>query len=104
MSFAREYPVKAIRKPRRCVGCGKMLIAGSPAVEWVGMSDGEFATATYHPDCREAEIALNNNAGGSWDEWYSLLNDRDTDDEAWLRTDFPSVAERIYGPSPPESS
>jgi len=94
MGFANEKPIKAIRKAHPCAGCGKMLNVGEPAIGWAGTTDGQFDTATYHPECREAEIALNKLQGNHWDEWSSL-GDMEEDDHPWLFSTFPIVAERF---------
>ena len=94
MSFCREDPVKAVRKQHRCDACGSAIAMGRPAVRWVGMSDGDFGSAIYHPDCREAEIELNRKAGGNWDEWYRL-EDEPRRELTWLWRDYPAVAARF---------
>lgn len=95
MSFIREYPIKAVRKAHRCEACRKPIEIGQPATRWSGMTDGEFNSVIYHPDCREAEVAFN--ATKDWrygDEWYPLY-EIEPDDHDWLLTDFPTVAARM---------
>lgn len=94
MSFINEKAVESIRKARRCSGCTHMIEVGSPAISWAGMTDGEFNTATYHPECREAEIALNKLQDTySADEWSSLA-DIDWEDHRWLLEEYPEIAAR----------
>lgn len=94
MSFANETTIRATRKDHRCDACNKTIPTGSAAVRWSGVSDGEFMTADYHSDCREAEIHLNGLYGCQGDEWIGL-RDREREDHAWLLTDFPEVAARL---------
>jgi len=63
-------------------------------VRWAGMTDGDFGTLGYHPECREAEIELNK-LHGTWssDEWIALW-DFDWEDARWLLEEHPIVAER----------
>lgn len=96
MSFINETAVKAVRKRHRCEGCHKHIEIGEPAQRWAGMSDGVFFTTIYHPDCREAEVRLNDIAGwsGDGDDWC-VLDDADRDDWPWLIEEFPAVAVRL---------
>lgn len=97
MSFVREYAVKAVRKPHRCDGCGRRIEPGGPAQRWVGMTDGEFGSAIYHPDCREAEVDLNQIKDCWGDDWFSL-REIDDEDRPWLLEEYPAVAARMFGP------
>jgi hypothetical protein len=94
MSFVREEIVKSTRKLHRCFTCRRDIQIGSTAVRWSGMSDGEFMSAIYHSDCREAELRLNALYGTSSNEWMSLYN-HESEDEAWLIDEFPAVADRL---------
>lgn len=69
--FTRETTHTA-RKPHRCDGCRQTIAAGEKYVRWAGMTDGDFGTAAYHPDCRAWEIFLCQEAGLYHDEWCSL--------------------------------
>lgn len=99
MTFAREEPVKAVRKRHLCVGCLRHIEAGEPATRWTGITDEGFSAVVYHPDCRAAEIALNRLAGNGYCDWWPL-NEPDPDDEPFLRSEYPAVAERLFGPTP----
>ena len=94
MSFTREHDVKAVRKQHRCDTCGKMIDVGARAVRWSGMTDGDFGSAIFHPDCRAAEIELNREAGGDANEWYRLAEEAPRD-LTWLWKDYPGVAKRL---------
>jgi hypothetical protein len=94
VSFNSERIIKSTRKPHLCEGCGQTIPAGSTAQNWTGLTDGDFASVYYHPECREAEIMLNELAGTWAGEWISL-QDRDPYYDAWILTDFPIVAERL---------
>ncbi|RVT93739.1 hypothetical protein [Sphingomonas crocodyli] len=94
MSFATESNIKAVRKARRCFGCSVTIEVGEPAVSSVGMSDGDFYANTYHPDCREAEIALNRLRETGWVDDWSCLYDIEWEDWRWLVEEWPAVAAR----------
>lgn len=95
MSFYRETVVKAVRKRHRCDGCGKHIEIGEPANRWAGMTDGDFGSVIMHPECREAEIKLNDILGThSGDDWAGLL-DIESEDWPWLLEEHPVVAARM---------
>lgn len=95
MTFVSERTVKAVRKRHRCDGCGRHIEAGQSATRWAGLTDGDFNTAIYHPDCREAELAMNALIGTQYgDEWWPL-SEIETDDRPWLIETFPAVAARM---------
>lgn len=100
MSFSREWKVKAVRKEHRCQGCRTKLEIGQPAARWAGTTDGQFDSVIYHPECREAEVALND-LTGDWvyGDWHSLSEIED-DDRAWLAENHPIVARRMGIPVP----
>jgi hypothetical protein len=95
MGFISERRVAAVRKARLCDVCYVMIETGQTAINWAGMVDGDFATSTFHPDCREAEVALNVAAGSHGDEWY-LLRDEEAKDCEWLLDEFPDVYDRMF--------
>ena len=66
-------------------------------MRWAGMTDGDFSTAIYHPECREAEIAYNNEVlGYAWgDDWWPL-SEIDRDDWPWLTETHPIAAARVF--------
>lgn len=95
MGFSSETMVKGVRKQHVCDGCGKRIETGTPAVRWSGMTDGEFGTCIYHPDCRAAEVALNDVHGwGYGDDWMGL-SDLEHDDLPWLAETYPAVYQRM---------
>lgn len=96
MSFHEEKAVKAVRKRHRCDGCNRFIEIGEPASRWAGMTDGDFGTAIYHPDCRAAEIAMNNDVLGFQygDDWWPL-SDIESEDRPWLIDAYPAVARRM---------
>ncbi|MCW2264111.1 hypothetical protein M2305_000058 [Gluconobacter cerinus] len=71
-SFCSEKIITA-RKPHQCSACLKPINAGGKYLRAAGGSDGTFWSGAYHPDCREWEIEVNNQAHGPFsDEWDSL--------------------------------
>ena len=94
MSFYREKPIKAVRKARQCLGCLRQIEVGQPAMECAGQWGGDFWSGTYHPDCREAEVAHNKEIGSFGDEWWPLY-ELEWDAWPWLIDAFPTVAARM---------
>lgn len=96
MTFASESAVRSVRKRHVCDGCGKFIDIGQPATRWAGLTDGDFGTAIYHPDCRAAEVALNTEivAWSYGDEWLGLSEIED-EDWPWLLEAHPAVAARM---------
>lgn len=94
MTFYSEQSIKSIRKARPCAGCCSLLEVGTPAVRCAGKQD-DFWSATYHRECREAEIKLNDLHGiRAGDDWFPL-SDIDWEDYPWLIESFPIVADRM---------
>lgn len=94
MSFHSERTIKAIRKARQCDACSTMVEVGETAIGWAGVTDGDFGTCTYHPECRVAEIAINRLHGTRFDEWMGL-GEMEWDDHEWLLVKHPTVAARM---------
>jgi hypothetical protein len=105
VSFVSERSVKAVRKRHVCDGCGKHIQIGDSAQRWAGLTEGDFGTAIYHPDCRAAEVELNNDILGwnSGDDWLGL-RDIEQEDWPWLRDKHPAVAWRMGLARPAEIS
>lgn len=93
MGFISERSIKATRKRHHCVACDKWIEIGEAAVNWAGVTDGDFGSVHYHPDCREAEIAFNALRDSYYDEWDSL-RDIDHEDYRWLKAEYPVVYRR----------
>ena len=94
MSFYRETHVKAVRKSRPCIGCGRMIEVGSPALDASAHYEGDFWAATYHVECRAAETAINDLHEVYSGEWMAL-SDIEHDDWDWLIAEHPVVAARM---------
>jgi hypothetical protein len=95
VSFTREYPVKAVRKRHRCECCRSFIEIGEPATRWAGMSDGDFYSVIMHPDCRAAEVELNDlKDWRSGDDWWPL-HEAEPDDHQWLLEEYPIVSARL---------
>lgn len=69
--FVRETIHKA-RKAHECLACQQPISTGEKYVRWAGLTDGDFGTAAYHPDCRGWEVFLCQEAGLMQGEWQSL--------------------------------
>lgn len=94
MTFYRERQIKSVRKARRCTGCSDLIAVGQPALDCSGHYDGDFWSATFHSDCRAAELGLNKLHDTMHDEWMSL-DDMEWEDWPWLIEEFPAVAARM---------
>lgn len=99
MTFLREQTVKSTRRVHRCEACGQPMAIGSEAYRWFGVVEGQFYSIIYHPDCREAENALNDLHETWGDEWIGLC-DLDPEDHTWLAETYPAVAARKGVPTP----
>lgn len=99
MGFNSEKIVKSVRKQHRCDGCGTLIKVGEPAWRWSGISDGDFGTCIYHPDCRTAEVAYNSRVGtNTYDEWCGVRDAFYEDEDGtrdWLREHYAVVAARF---------
>ncbi len=98
MTFSNECTVKAGRVQKTCFACPAKIEIGQPAVHWTGMSDGDFAAVSYHPECRAAEIAFNELRGTYDDDWGGL-DEMEPEDREWLLAEHPIVAAR-FGMTP----
>lgn len=96
MSFIDERYIKATRKRHVCNACDKWIEVGEAAVHWVGVTDGDFGCAYYHPDCREAEVAYNRLRGYRFgDDWFRLCEDAEPEDYSWLKSEHPIPYKRM---------
>jgi hypothetical protein len=97
MTCFSEKSIRAVRKAHQCVGCLKMLAVGDPAVNWTGLNDGDFVSVYYHPECRDAEVALNTLHGTFGEEWQGLA-DAEREDYPWLKAEHPTAYLRLVSP------
>lgn len=95
MTFYRERHIRSTRKQKQCIGCLRMIPAGSPALDVAGHWEGDFWSGAYHPECRAAEIALNALHDVYAGEWMGL-SEIEWDDWDWLLTEH-SVAAANMG-------
>lgn len=95
MSFTVERPIKAVRKARPCCGCRQQVEVGQKAIRWVGADGGDFGSVIYHPECRKAEIALNDLQDYRLGDDWTQLRDMERDDWPWLLKKHPAVAARF---------
>lgn len=95
MSFYRENEIAKTRKKHFCLGCEKSIQEGQTATYCAGMSDGDFWSGHFHPDCRKAEIEMNAICGHTGDEWHPVCMADEFDMLDWLLEKHPTVHERI---------
>lgn len=93
--FYRETSVKKVRKAHPCNGCGHRLSVGGAAIRIAGKFEGDFNSFVYHPDCRDAEVWLNDEIHRSEIGEWVLLHEADREDGPWLFDKFPAVAKRL---------
>lgn len=94
--FSSRKTIKRTLKPHRCEQCGQTIEAGSKAEYLTGRYGGYFYSQHVHVECHEAAIALAT-LTGCWGEefpWFQH-NERHWEDEQWMRSKFPSVADRL---------
>lgn len=90
MAFINERTIKATRKRHLCIACDKFIEIGEPAVNWAGVTDGDFSSVHYHPECRAAEIDYNHEyLGGGWPDEWACLRDCEPDDRPWIKANHP---------------
>lgn len=95
MSFISEKPIKATRKRHVCSACDKWIEIGEPAVNWCGINDGQFDSVHYHPECREAEVAINRlQDWRCYDDWMRLC-EAESDDYSWIKAEHPLPYKRM---------
>lgn len=72
-SFCSEKTITA-RRPHQCSACLQPIKAGEKYLRSVGVSDGDFFSNAYHPECREWEIKTNSHVVGPYSdsEWCFL--------------------------------
>jgi hypothetical protein len=64
------------------------------------MTDGDFGSAVFHPECRAAEVEHNRANGAYADEWYSLADEGTREVRDWLVAEHPVVAARMFALPP----
>ena len=93
--FLGETNYKAVRKPHQCIACCKTVDVGQPAIVWAGKVDGDFNSNYYHPECRAAEIALNELRDWRWSDDWVLLNEIESEDYKWIQQEHPDAWKRL---------
>lgn len=90
MGFISEKPIKAVRKLHLCSACDKFIEVGEPAINWCGVTDGDFGSVHYHPECRAAEIAYNRECLDVYDgDGWTRLCEADHEDRPWIKANHP---------------
>lgn len=97
-----ERKIKATRKPHQCQSCLRLIETGSPSLYYVCknyQSDGMFY-GHHHPECREAELAMNALMDyRDGDDWYPL-HEIDSETLPWLKDEFPTAYARLIKDNP----
>lgn len=103
--FFSSRSIKAVRKERHCESCGLKIAAGQPAEYFATKQEGDMFCWHAHPECGEAEKAVNDFMATDVDDFLWLWQVKDIayhdSDEAreatleWLRANHPIAAGRI---------
>lgn len=73
MDFFCETKIKSTRKPCRCYWCGEQIPTGSSKVYTASVYEGDFGSASFHPECNEARNAWQKETGElEWPEEGSM--------------------------------
>lgn len=91
------------RKAHTCEQCRKPIEIGESHVYCAGKIEGDFNAYREHEDCSEAWTALHELRGTRLDDAHPFIADDDEIDAGeieWFREKFPSVAARIWTPTP----
>lgn len=94
MGFCSEKTVTA-RKRHRCDACLKFINPGETYLRAAGVSDGEFCSGAYHPECREWEIKVNNEVLGIFTDDWAPLHEHVTECDEVLNDAPQSVKDRF---------
>lgn len=74
--YGPKRQIKAIRKAAMCNQCSTLIMPGEPAVNHVGVYDGDFFSNHTHVDCDELSFWV----AGLWDAWgedFPFLDEMD---------------------------
>lgn len=96
MSFVNERTIKSTRKRHICAACDKWIEAGETAIGWAGVTDGDFHSCHYHPECREAEVGYNMTCLNIMfnDDW-TPLHEAEREDYPWIHAEHPVAYRRM---------
>lgn len=90
IAFYASRDIKRTRKVHTCESCERQIDVGSPAKYYAGKAEGDFYSAHYHPDCRAAEVRLNDEMEFGYDEFCQLWH-------LWDERADPDFADGIEG-------
>lgn len=94
MGFCNEKLVTA-RKRHLCDACLKPINPGEQYLRAAGVSNGDFWSGAYHPDCREWEIETNREAHGYFSDDWTPLHEHVTECDEVLNDAPQSVRDRF---------
>jgi hypothetical protein len=86
------------RKARCCDQCGRTIAVGQKYRKQV-YKDGDLVTYSAHEDCDQAYTQMKEYAGSAWrpdDLFFPLGEIACERDDAWIKEQFPAVAERLW--------
>lgn len=85
------------RKAHHCENCGKPIACDEAHIYVAGKTEGEFMTYREHADCRAAWVELNFDLRDCEEAGFLRDDEFAPEDKTWMRTEFPAVAERLWG-------
>lgn len=100
MTYYTTRDIKSTRKNHICGGCNRLIPEGSAAFYWAGDCDGDFFHTHYHTDCRALEVEWNeilDNRGDEWADLRTLWDDREPEDDIWLKVEWSVPYARLKG-------
>jgi hypothetical protein len=95
--FHSTTDIKRTRKVHICEQCNRPISFGSPARHAAGKYEGDFYSMHMHVECDDAARAYAD-LNCLWEEdfpWFPHMDDSEHQHHAWLRANFPIVADRL---------
>ena len=95
--FQSRRTVKALRKPRRCYQCNKIINCGETAEYFFGKYECDIYSMHVHPECHGAaeEFAAINGLWGEEFPFFPEMDDSEYEYHDWLIEKHPIVAARL---------
>lgn len=87
-------------KEHKCAQCLKAIAVGERHHYSATKFEGDFNAYREHLDCRKVWLEMFKLREIRWDEGLEFLIDGDdlSEDETWIREEYPEVAGRLFGP------
>ena len=83
------------RKQHQCDHCMKPIAIGTRYHRVRGVWEGDPGVFRSHVECAEVADKMHRNHGLCSDEGILLSSDVEAEDAAWIKVEYPVVAERL---------